>query len=90
LAIELEFLKLCRFPEFLDCGPRLASTVGWFFKIFLRVVVCIALRSIETPIEISLLVINNVENIEIIVLECIISGALKTDFSLLGHAKGFD
>jgi hypothetical protein len=64
--------------------------VGWLFKIFLRVVVCIALRSIETPIEISLLVINNVENIEIIVLECVISGTFKTDFSLLGHAKGFD
>jgi hypothetical protein len=39
------------------------------FKVLRRVVVLIALWTVETPIKVCLLVVNNVENIKIIILE---------------------
>jgi hypothetical protein len=39
------------------------------FKIFLRVVVLLALRTIESPVEVGLLIIDDVEDIKVVVLE---------------------
>jgi len=87
LTVKLEFFRLSSLPEFSNCGPGLASAVERFFKIFLRVVVLLALRTIESPVEVGLLIIDNVEDIKVVVLERVLSSALKTDLSLTGHAE---
>jgi hypothetical protein len=43
--------------------------VGRLFKIFLRVVVLLALRTIESPVEVCLFIIDNVVDIKVVVLE---------------------
>ncbi len=87
LTVKLELLWLSSLPELFDCGPGLASTVRRLSEIFIRVVVLLALRTIESPVEVCLLIIDNVEDIKVIIFERVLSSPLKTDLSLTGHAE---
>lgn len=64
-------------PEFLDRGPFAVPLVRRLPDVLVVVVVGVTLRSVEAMIEVSLTVVCDIEGVKVVVLEVVLSCAVK-------------